>query len=179
MEKRREQRGRERWKRGELGEGKRKFEVNGREERRCRGIENILRLNINHYHRCFFATRYFPNGLPWYNFVLQIGQCSQLGTSENSYIKMFNFVGNLPTFWLQIVKRCLKLWNNDKIFLIDGIVCENYSPDSFHLKNRKIDHFQGHVTSGLIRLISLITYVLCLDILSPTLFSKKTWNYSQ
>ena len=72
-----------------------------------------------------------------------------------------------------------ELWNNEKIFIIDRIASENYSPDSYHLQNQKIGHFQNHVTSVSIRVISLKTYVLCLDILSLTLFSRKTSNYSQ
>ena len=58
VERRRERRGRERWKGGGG-----KVEGNGREERRCRGIDNVLRLNRNHYHHCFFVPRIFPNGL--------------------------------------------------------------------------------------------------------------------
>ena len=92
---------------------------------------------------------------------------------------MFDFGENLPIFLLESLKRCLKLWNNEKIFIIDRIVCENWSPNSYHQQNRKIGHLTSHVTSVSVTLISLKTYVLCLDILSPALFSKQTWNYSQ
>ena len=48
---------------GRGGEGRGKVEGNGSEERRCRAIDNVLRLNRNHYYHCFFAPRIFPNGL--------------------------------------------------------------------------------------------------------------------